>query len=427
MVRAMPAAFAAFLLSGLAGCSGGRSNDEGSASWRHVEGARGSINHDPTFVSSTPQLTVVGTKLYAIWREEDPAVHVPRVRVGVYGANDAAPVWNLVDGGGVSGLNEDPAAKAFGPRLTALGSKLYATWQENDLPNTVQVKIAAYDGDDAAPAWTFVHGSGATGLNAPGNFGQFPQLTAFSSRLYAAWFASGQVWIAVYNGDDLAPAWTRVDAGVGSNASLGSGVQLTAFASKLYATWSDSTHVRVLVYNGDDAAPSWRYVDAGGLNNQGVEPMQAQLTVLGSKLYATWIEGDAQLTFHVRVAVYGGNDAAPSWSFVDGGGPNGLNRASAMGAENPQLTAHRSKLYAAWDEAQPNGTGFAVHVAEYGGNDAAPSWTFVDGGGASGLATDVEADAAEAELTVFDGRLYAAWREYSPGGVAHVRVAVAPF
>jgi hypothetical protein len=422
MVRVKPLAFAAVLLSFAGGCSGGGGggSDPRNAPWKHVEGSRGSINYDPTFLSNLPQLTALGSKLYAIWLEMDTAASPAQVRVAVYGGDDASPAWKLVDGGSARGLNEDPAASALYPQLTAVGGKLYATWEELGIP--LKTVVAVYGGDDASPRWTFVHGAGVTGLDGLGCLGvDRPQLTALGTRLYAAWW---EACVAVYNGDDLAPAWTRVDAGVGTASSA----QLTVFGSKLYATWSESSRVRVLVYNGDDAAPSWRYVDSGGLYAAAADLVaMPQLTVRGSTLYAAWSEGIRQGSRQIRVAAYGGNDAAPAWSFVDGGGPKGLIRDPALVAEFPQLTANGAKLYAAWSERDIAGTSSVVHVAEYGGNDASPTWAFVDGGDQNGLMTPGVVGAGGIQLTAFQGRLYAAWQEQTATTSVRVRVAVAPF
>jgi hypothetical protein len=374
---------------------------------------------------------VLGSKLYATWIEYD-ATLTPKVRVSVYAGDDTAPAWTSVDGDGADGLNEDPLGAAMYPDLCVLDARVYATWQELGASGEREVKVAVYGGDDAAPTWTFVHGAGETGVNRAGSAGIWPQLAAFASRLYLTWVEGAQVRVAVYGGDDGAPAWARVDGGVpgvGLNAAETQGYhpRLTAFGARLYAAWSEDAQVRVAVYGGDDAAPSWSFVDGRGLSADpsalGGAP---QLAGAGGRLYAAWIETNGPTSL-VRAAVFNGDVASPVWALVDGA--DGLNRDPSAAAEAPQLAAHGARLYAAWAEKRPAGTGYAVHVAVYGGDDAAPTWTFVDGGGTDGLASGAAADAGRVQLVEFDARLYAAWREIraDAGIPSQVRVAVAPF
>jgi hypothetical protein len=101
-----------------------------------------------------------------------------------------------------------------------------------------------------------------------------------------------------------------------------------------------------------------------------------QLTSFDSKLYGTWAESDGAAG-QIRVVVYGGDDAAPSWSFVDGEGLYGLNRATAHHADNLQLTVVGTSLFATWQEcvdttANCLGAVFQIRVAQYNSLDALP-------------------------------------------------------
>ncbi len=413
-----------------------------SISWVFVDGPTG-LNKNPELDTYFPQLTVLGSKLYAAWREMAPGATGigpntdMQIRVAVYNGNDAAPAWKFVDGGGERGINWDPTTDAFDVQLTVFESRLYAIWQEKS-KTADQIRVAVYNGNDDKPAWTFVDGGGATGINYDVRQGTgYPQQTVFASKLYATWMESqrniDQIRVAVYNGKDTAPAWAFVD-GIGPNglnqnpANKAYNPQLTAFGSKLYLTWEEKRgytgHIHVAVYNGNDKAPAWAFVDGGGeagINRDAAKDASyPQMTVFGAKLYATWTElNDAAK--QVRVAVYNGDDAKPAWTFVDGNGANGLNRNSRAWSYTPQLTVFGSELYATWYEGRPA----QIRVAVYNGDDQGPGWRFVDGGGRTGINKDVRYDAFDPQLTAFRFKLYAAWKEKRGAPRGHrVRVAV---
>jgi hypothetical protein len=121
----------------------------------------------------------------------------------------------------------------------------------------------------------------------------------------------------------------------------------------------------------------------------------------------------------LRVAVYNGNDAAPSWTFVDGGGTFGIgDMLPGLGTAYPQLAVFASKLYLTWGNSK-------VHVAVYNGNDSSPSWTLQDGGSVTGLNHNGARVAQMPQLTPFNSKLYAIWFEDVPiTGRYQVRVAV---
>ena len=282
--------------------------------------------------------------------------------------------WAYVDSTTVNGINKNPNYPGATPQLTVLGSRLYAAWVEHN-GTTYQIRVAVYGGNDASPSWTFVDGNGTNGINKnPANSAYAPQLTAFNSKLYATWYESSQIRVAVYNGNDGSPSWAFVDGngtnGINKNAAESAlAPQLTTFNSKLYATWyeyngSAVSQARIAVYDGNDGSPSWAFVDGNGANglnkNPSYQGASPQLTVLGSRLYATWYEQNGTAS-QIRVAVYGGNDASPSWAFVDGNGTNGINKNASQTAHAPQMTAFNSKLYATW--AEYNGTAFQIRVA----------------------------------------------------------------
>ena len=290
-------------------------------------------------------------------------------------------LWAFVDGNGMNGINKNTTQRAIAPQLTVFRSKLYATWWENTSTpafSATQIRVAVYNGNDSSPSWIFVDGNGPNGINKNTTQNAVaPRLNVFGSKLYATWqedasnpaFFATQIRVAVYNGNDSSPSWAFVDgngtSGINKNTTQNAvAPQLTVFGSKLYATWQEgantpafhATQIRVAVYNGNDSSPSWAFVDGNGTNgiNTTQSAVAPQLTVFGGKLYATWQEdtnNPAVHAFQIRVAVYNGNDSSPSWTFVDGNGPNGINKDTTQSAVAPQLTVFGSKLYATWQES----------------------------------------------------------------------------
>ncbi|MDH3672952.1 MAG: Ig-like domain-containing protein [Gammaproteobacteria bacterium] len=425
-------------------------------SWRFVDG--GGLNRSPERDTYFPQLTVLGTKLYASWREMSYDWGPMQLRVAVYNGDDETPQWKFVDGGDATGINWDPEQHGFGVQLSAHNSKLYAIWQEKrpdvpvprtrqplprltkDMVSPAHIRVAVYNGDDDAPAWRFVDGNTATGINHDTAFNaSYPQLTVCNNKLYATWMESNdrarQIRVALYNGDDQTPEWNFVDGdGVGGiNRDPGAGgfnPQLTALGTKLYAVWEEhngtAQQIRVVLYNGNDQAPAWSFVDGGGsagINRDASRNAAApELTVHDSRLYATWTEDNDGAT-QVRVAVFDDSDDTPAWRLVDGNRAQGLNHDGKRRAYEPQLTAFGAKLYATWYEGDHRGRG-QIRVAVYNGNDRAPVWTFADGNGKHGINKSVKRSAVDPQLTVFDSRLYISWKELVGGRGHKVHVAV---
>jgi hypothetical protein len=402
-----------------------------------VGGVNG-INADPSRGADSVQFLVFNSKLYATWNENSGSGN--QIRMAVYNGNDGGPAWSFVDGNGPNGINKSTAQSAQAPQLVVFNSKLYASWDEYNGSFVNQIRMAVYNGNDGAPAWSFIDGNGANGINKnTARSASTPQLTVFNSKLYATWSESNgstdQIRMVVYNGNDGAPAWSFVDGnganGVNKNTSrTAAAPQLSIFNSKLYATWSESngsTHqIRMAVYNGNDGVPAWSFVDGNGANginkNTAREAYQAQLTEFNSKLYATWQEYNGS-TNQIRMAVYNGNDGAPAWSFVDGNGANGINKNTARNAWYPQLTVFNSKLYATWQEWNASSIG-QIRMLVYNGNDGAPAWSFVDGNGVNGMNKDTARQGWGPQLTVFDSKLYTALREDNGSGVPQIRMAL---
>ena len=260
------------------------------------------INVIPAGDAFYPQAVELNGKLYVTWDEAgNQRVSIPQpsgppivepvhqIRAKVYDpASPPASAWKSLDGGGDPGLNKDPLLAAGDSSFAVVGSKLYLIWGEyRATPQVRQIRVRVYNGNDAAPGWTFVDGNAVVGINQnplltagdPANIdtSQPPRLGAVNGQLYAMWAES--------------------------NGPIGPATTATA-------------QIRAKVYNGNDLAPAWASVDGSGVNGinknvnaAGVTALQSashpQLVPLGGKLYAAWSEANGTTARQVRVSLAG--------------------------------------------------------------------------------------------------------------------------
>lgn len=380
-----------------------------------VDGPNG-LNKNSSLEAGEPALAVFNGKLYATWTEAALQNTGPgQVRVAVYNGDDSAPAWSFVDGNGATGINWDTTHHAQFASLIASDGKLYATWEEfggtgND------VRVAVYNGDDTSPAWAFVDGNSADGLDENPTQGAADpsSLAVFNGSLYVTWTEFVPLWnlsaavnrVAVYNGNDSSPQWSFIDGNnpTGGLATGGS-PKLTPFNSKLYISGSG---VSVNVYRNDLSPIAWQLVNGNPAFqvlqwNTADSAANQVATDYNSKLYLMWSEqppvSESILpASHIRAVVYNGNDSAPAWRFVDGNNANGIDVGLT-----PFMAVAGGHLYSAWFE-DPR-----IRVATYNGSDAAPGWTFVDQGG---ITKDPAGRANSEWMAVLNSKLYVAWEEF---------------
>jgi hypothetical protein len=369
------------------------------------------------------------SKLYGIWHETGSGVN-SRVNFGVY--SDTTRAWTTL-----GGLNKNASDPAVYPRMSVHNSKLYATWYETAPGARSQIRVAVYNQNDSSPSWTFVDGNGATGLNYNANqWAQHPVLQSHNSKLYLAWSESDnssnyQIRAAVYNDNDSSPAWSFVDGSgaTGLNYSVLYDAilpRLVVFNTKLYLTWSESTDasgngsgtIRVKVYNGNDSSPSWAVVDgntAGGLNvNASALAINPNPVVFNNKLYVGWTEpalgSNGYTTHQIRMKSYNGNDSAPAWTQVDGGG-YGLNTVTGYSELLTDLVVHKSQLIATM--VNSGNSHYSIYMKTYNGNDSSPSWSALDGNSSAINCKGHNAGSGSSMLS-FGGKLYAISSQQCP-------------
>lgn len=306
----------------------------------------------------------------------------------------------FIDGDGENGLNKNPATVAWYPQITELNGSLYVAWEEGT-PN--QIRVAKFNGTN----WSFIDGNHDTnGLNYNNaENAKTPDIATYNGKIYVIWkeknFPS-QIRIKAYDGI----SWTTFDAlnylPLEEERSS-TNPQLTVHNNELYASWAEydanyETQIRVKKYDGT----SWTFVDGNGvagLNKASLCSADSpQLVSDGTDLYATWVEYDAAYNNQVRVKKYNGT----SWEFIDGDGDAGINKLSTNSASDPSITVSNGNIYVAWEENNQ------IRVKKYDGT----SWEFVDGGGATGLNYNVSSEyTAGVSLVTVNNVLYAFWNE----------------
>lgn len=342
--------------------------------WSRVDGdAAFGINKDAAQPAASPRLVVFHEQLYATWVERSATTSAFQVRVALYNGNDDAPAWRFVDLDGTNGINKNTAKDALAPQLAVFNSKLYATWSEADNGGFREIRAAVYNGLDSVPGWRFVDGNSPTvGLNKnPAKNADEPALIAFNSKLYAAWEELGtehcRIRVAAYRGDDSAPAWDFVDGngadGLAKDPAASAGAPtLVVHDAKLYATWTEDSDFRTIQLRAavNDGTDSWKFVDGNGTNGINHDPNQfagpSALIVVGDSLYSAWHEGLGFPPFEdqIRLAAYNGNDNSPAWQSADANGSVGLNKDPFKNAAAVQLAVLNSRLYLVWQEENAN-------------------------------------------------------------------------
>ncbi len=346
--------------------------NDNSSSWSFVDSS--GINYKSFNPSSTsqdasqPVLFVedkTNPSLYMAWIEE--LAGTSNVTVAKYINN----TWNYVT---LFNKNNQALTSLYGA-YHSYDSSPYVTWSELDNVSVSQIRVSKATG-------AFWDGNGITGINDnTTRHATQPRLASLSSYLYAIWTeigenAIGQIRVKVSSASST--NWTSVESSTASGINKSSSYnaeapELTVFSSKLYAAWQESNsnnvkQIRVAVFNGNITSPSWSFVDNGdstkGLNlivdSDGNENASApRMTVFNSSLHLTWLQ-EHGLSKQMRLAKYNGNDSSPEWTLVDrydefGVSRFGLNNNILKVAATPVMAASSSKLYAAWSE--PNSSG----------------------------------------------------------------------
>ncbi|MGG4144216.1 Ig-like domain-containing protein, partial [Paenibacillus algorifonticola] len=330
----------------------------------------------------------------------------------------AAAGWSPVDGGGTNGLNVNAAREGNYTALAVFNDEVYEAWQEtNGTAN--QIRVKKYNGT----SWASVDGNGANGVNVdPSKAASTPAMAVFEDALYIAWVernavsSINQIKVKKYNG----ASWTSVDGGPdGLNINASRGVSYPALFvhdNNLYAAWNEvndnnANQIRVKKYDGT----AWTSADGGGVNGLNVNTSMGaavpKMAEYNGSLYLAWQETNGSAV-QIRAKKYDGSN----WTSIDGGGTTGLNVNGAKTGASPSLTVYDNALYLAWDEIVGTNDN-QIRVKKYDGS----TWTSVDGNGMYGINKQTDYRANYVVLTALDNDLYAVWQEYN-GTAFQIRV-----
>jgi hypothetical protein len=272
-----------------------------------------------------------------------------------------AQSWTSIDGGGDNGSISDNTLNSVFPSVAVLNGELYVIWQEKAGDFLFEVRVKKYNGSTWIPVGNT---AGNSLIYSCTSSVMYPKIVSYNNALYAA--------------------WSGYDAGI------------------------DVVHVKK--YDGSSWTFTQNYSLGDGRSNINTRPTanakMVDIIVYNNELYATFLEqdGDGHGIDQVRVVKFDGN----YWSNVDGNGPYGINYASLQYAYFPTLCVFNNALYAAWQENNSSNIS-QLRVKRY---DGGGTWTFVDGGGVNGLNYDNNSQLGDPmSLASYSGKMYLFWSE----------------
>ncbi|MGG1556254.1 dockerin type I domain-containing protein [Paenibacillus ferrarius] len=161
-------------------------------------------------------------------------------------------------------------------------------------------------------------------------------------------------------------------------------------------------------------AESWTFIDGGGTDGLNYNASEAGATprtaVLNGVLYATWSEGSSGVT-QIRVKKYDNG----AWTSADNG--SALNQNAGKNAQNPVLEVYNNELYATWQES--GAVYWQIRVKKWNGT----SWVSVDGNDASnGINYNNSNNGRNPRMITYNNKLYVMWDEALGSGINQARV-----
>ena len=385
------------------------------------------------------------------------------------GADDGE--WRSLDGGTETGIghsnlvNHDQYSFPTVLSSTIYNGDLYVSWCEAapSAPDKGQVRVKKYSGG----VWTFVDGGSLNYNTVATEDANNPVLAVYNNKLYAVWteydsraesdgypvtIKKYQIKVKWYDGSSWHPMPVEHKESKGTsydvyalNHSYLTNTESPSLAvcnGKLYAAWSENIYdaaqeiyIQEIAVKECTADNTWTFIDdlvgvpdySFGLN---YDPLKhgtsPSLAVYNDELYITWIEElNDFFDNQLRAKKYDGNGS--SWTFIDGGGSTGLNNNYVKKSANPVLMVNNG-LYLAWmEDSYDDGAGYYVtqiHIKKYDGTN----WIFADEDGNAGINRNPVAVARYPSWVAANGFLYLAWNEERESDSAYIhQIRVAKF
>lgn len=363
---------------------------------------------------------------------------------------------------GPNGMNFNSSQNAKYPYLISRNSKLYAFWSEID-PTNYQLK--GREIDFTSNSQVLINNTGGANhehylfpINYNSNLYLYynfasnqGKLTKFNSNLNwtaninlptcAANSASPEFRVIgpdtnlyliqdetgcytnrvvrVYNSTNDGTSWNSIvgsnnyDRINGSDVSAHNYPDIIYFNSNLYATFvggcDSACSVKFTRYMGTSTWSAATTISDTTSNVSAIPPYYSRMFIFNNKLYIVYTEVISTV-YRLRVKVFNGNTASPAWTAVDNS--TGINFDLTKKATRPFPIVFNSNLYIIWSEENST-TNTVIRMKAYNGNDSAPSWSVLDGGGEGGFNIYSTRAAFDPALAEFNGKLYGIWTEAS--------------
>ncbi|MDX1958499.1 MAG: Ig-like domain-containing protein [Leptospiraceae bacterium] len=365
----------------------------------NLSGGNG-LNFNVNQIARSPNLVVHNSKLYAFWSEIDPTFYQvkgreitftssnPSVISNSSGAVNENFVYPMVFNSNLylyysfgtinrftkfnSNLNwtvptnlvtcSNPS-KIISPefRIISQNSDLYLIQDESNCIASRVVRV--YQSTNSGTSWSSIVGPvDSSSINPSGNSDHnLPDIIYFNSNLYATYVdgcdANCSVKFTRYLGTSTWSTPITISDSTSNVSDFPAYLsRMFIFNNKLYIVYtqviSGVSRLRVKVFNGSTSSPAWTAVDnSTGINFDLSKKATRQFPfIYKSNLYIIWSELNSSLNSVIRLKSYNGNDSAPVWTVLDGGGENGLNVYANRGAFDPAVIEFNGKVYGVWSE-----------------------------------------------------------------------------
>jgi len=323
----------------------------------------------------TPQLQVVGSKIYYAWYERD--------------ASNDSQIWTATmntDGTGWSATKRTNSAyRKNRPQFQVVYSKIYYVWSEEDDNNAYQI-------------WTGEMNTNGTGWSATQRTTSVddlydntsPQFQVVGTKIYYIWsegdFTDYQIWTAEMNTNGT--GWSATQRTTSAYSKFEP--QLQVVGTKIYYVWqeSDGSNTQIWTAEMNTNGSGW---SATKMTTSAYSKDTPQLQVVGSKIYYAWYESDGA-DFQIWTAEM--NTDGTGWSATK-------MTTSAYDKQWPQLQVVGTKIYYAWAEKDASNY-YQIWTAEM--NTDGTGWS-------ADQRTTSAYDTYGPQLQVVGEKIYYAWTE----------------
>jgi len=274
-----------------------------------------------------PEITSLGSKMYAVWEEEDSSLD-PQIFF-----------TNTTNNGATTFTKEDLSAStvsSFLPNIAVSGSNVYVVWEER-LTGTDRDIFFMNSTDDGV---TF-DSSGPFNLSNDAIKSGIPQIDATGNNVHVVWYGdtgSSTSTISIRSSTNGAssfnPTQTLDTLATGLASALD--IDIASSGSNVFVVWEDGNEI--MFTNSTDAGATF---DSGGpfnLSNSGsgTTSEHPRVSISGSNVYVTWEENTE---IYLRTST---NLGSSFNSFVNLSADSG-------NSERPEIASSGNDVYVVWE------------------------------------------------------------------------------